>query len=144
MSPKRYTYMLHVFCINSVCIYRSSACMTERTYTGVVSREDSPFSSGSPHVLHTHVHTYVFHLQILVKTFRQVSVPHFNIIYLTFSLISQVHCLVTQIFLGPHAHDVLPCSIYGLTVSGSTGNMKASLMSIALVAILFSAGLWLL
>ncbi len=66
------------------------------------------------------------------------------VVYLTFSLISHVHRLLTQIFLGPHAHDVLPCSIYGITVSGSIGNMKVSLMSIALVAISFSARLWLL
>ena len=66
------------------------------------------------------------------------------VVHLTFSLISHVHRLLTQIYLGPHAHDVLPCSIYGLTVSGSTGNMKASLMSIALVATLFSTGLGLL
>ena len=45
--------------------------------------------------------------------------------------------------LGPHAHDVLPCSIYVIAVS-SAGNMKVSLMSIALVAILFSTGLGLL
>ena len=65
------------------------------------------------------------------------------VVYLTFSLISHLHCLVTQIYLGPHAHDVLPCSIYAIAVR-SAGNMKASLMSIALVAILFSTGLWLL
>ena len=32
------------------------------------------------------------------------------VVYLTFSLISHMHSLVTQIYLGPHAHDVLPCS----------------------------------
>ena len=99
--------------------------------------------SGKRHNLHAcSLHCVVVELVIFILCV---------VVYLTFSLISHVHCLVTQIYLGPHAHDVLPCSIYGLTVSGSTGNMKSSshhisnsVRSIALVAILFSAGLWLL
>ena len=79
------------------------------------------------------------------------------VVDLAFSLISD--CLVTHQYKGhidrPHedmiiliddvmSQSSLPCSLYGITVSGSIGNMKASLMGIALVAILFSTGLWLL
>ena len=58
MSPKRYMHMLHVFCINSTCI--EGFCVEAHI-----------------HYTHTYTHIYIL-IAKLGKTFRQVSVPHFD------------------------------------------------------------------